>query len=149
FATAAELAPPGAGYTISLVSPTGGIVATSSGIGIATVPWSTVRGPIDTLMVAGGPGTRAALNDRALIARLRAWSQRARRTTSVCTGAFLLAEAGLLDGKRCATHWSRCGQLAARYPRVTVEPDPIFVRDGAVWTSAGVTAGIDLALALV
>jgi transcriptional regulator GlxA family with amidase domain len=149
FATAAELAPAGAGYAISLVSRAGGVIATSSGIGIATVPWSTVRGPIDTVVVAGGPGTRAALTDRALLARLRAWSHRARRTCSVCTGAFLLAEAGLLDGKRAATHWSRCGQLAARYPRVRVEPDPIFVRDGDVWTSAGVTAGIDLALALV
>jgi transcriptional regulator GlxA family with amidase domain len=149
FATAAELAPAGAGYAVTLVSPRGGTVATSSGIGLATAPWSAVRGPIDTLVVAGGPGTRAALADRALIRRLGAWSRRARRTCSVCTGAFLLAEAGLLDGKRAATHWSRCSELQARYPRVKVEADPIFVRDGAVWTSAGVTAGIDLALALV
>jgi transcriptional regulator GlxA family with amidase domain len=73
----------------------------------------------------------------------------ARRVVSVCTGAFLLAEAGLLDGRRAVTHWTRCKALAERYPAIQVEPDPIFVRDGPVWTSAGVTAGIDLALALV
>ena len=149
FATAAELAPPGAGYTITLVSPHGGLVATSSGIALATQPLAAARGPIDTLVIAGGPGTRAALNDRALIRQVGAWSKRARRTTSVCTGAFLLAEAGLLDGKRATTHWSRCRQLQARYPQLRVEPDPIFVRDGDVWTSAGVTSGIDMALALV
>jgi len=149
FATADEMGSPAGGYSLTVVSPTGGVVATSSGIAIATAPPAAARGPIDTLVIAGGPGARAAVADRALIARIRGWSKRARRTCSVCTGAFLLAEAGLLDGKRAATHWSRCAELQARYPRVRVEPDPIFVRDGALWSSAGVTAGIDLALALV
>ncbi|HUA56529.1 MAG TPA: GlxA family transcriptional regulator [Candidatus Sulfotelmatobacter sp.] len=137
------------GYALSLVSPKGGMVTTSSGIRIVTEAAAAVRGPIDTLIVAGGPGTRTALMDRALMACLRGWAKRARRTCSVCTGAFLLAEAGLLDGRRAATHWRACRELQERYPDVRVEPDPIFVRDGAIWTSAGVTAGIDLALALV
>jgi transcriptional regulator GlxA family with amidase domain len=149
FATAEEMGSTDGGYAITLVSPEGGIVTTSSGIGIASAPLAAARGPIDTLVVAGGWGVRAAMADRGLIARIRSWSKRARRTCSVCSGAFLLAEAGLLNGKRAATHWSRCGELQTRYPAVRVEPDPIFVRDGAIWTSAGVTAGIDLALALV
>ena len=105
--------------------------------------------PIDTLIAVGGIGSRAAVNERALIRWLAARAGQARRVCSVCTGAFLLAEAGLLDGKRAVTHWWACDELAQRYPRVTVEPDPIFLRDGKIWTSAGVTAGIDLALALV
>jgi transcriptional regulator GlxA family with amidase domain len=84
-----------------------------------------------------------------LVAHIRRWSGRARRTCSVCTGAFLLAAAGLLDGRRAATHWAACRELQKRYPAVRVEPDPIFVQDGAIWTSAGVTAGIDLTLALI
>jgi transcriptional regulator GlxA family with amidase domain len=104
---------------------------------------------IDTLIVAGGLGTRAAVSDPALIAWLRRAAPRVRRLASVCSGAFLLAEAGLLDGRRATTHWSSCADLARRYPRVKVEPDPIFVRDGNVYTSAGVTSGMDLALALV
>ena len=106
-------------------------------------------GPIDTLIVAGGTGTRAAEDDDRLIGWLREAAPRSRRVTSVCTGAFLLARAGLLDGRRATTHWASCADLAARYPAVTVEPDPIFVRDGDVATSAGVTAGMDMALALV
>jgi transcriptional regulator GlxA family with amidase domain len=107
------------------------------------------RGPIDTLIVAGGTGTRAAEDDERLIAWLSEAARRSGRVTSVCTGAFLLARAGLLDGRRATTHWASCAELAARYPGVAVEPDPIFVRDGNVATSAGVTAGMDLALALV
>jgi transcriptional regulator GlxA family with amidase domain len=80
---------------------------------------------------------------------VRVRATRARRVASVCTGAFLLAAAGLLNGRRAATHWMHCAELARRYPAIRVEPDPIFVRDGAIWTSAGVTAAIDLALALV
>jgi transcriptional regulator GlxA family with amidase domain len=99
--------------------------------------------------VAGGTGTRRAEGDEALIAWLRDAAKRARRVTSVCTGAFLLARAGLLDGRRATTHWASCTDLAERHPTITVEPDPIFVRDGNVATSAGVTAGMDLALALV
>jgi transcriptional regulator GlxA family with amidase domain len=84
-----------------------------------------------------------------VIARVRHWARRARRVCSVCTGAFVLAAAGLLDGKRAVTHWASCELLQARHPAIRVESDPIFLNDGAIWTSAGVTAGIDLALALV
>jgi transcriptional regulator GlxA family with amidase domain len=100
-------------------------------------------------MVAGGQGVEAAAADPVLLDWVRQRAGRARRVASVCTGAFLLAAAGVLDGRRAATHWSFCADLARRYPAVRVEPDPIFVRDGPVWTSAGVTSGIDLALALV
>jgi transcriptional regulator GlxA family with amidase domain len=101
----------------------------------------------DLLIVPGGEGSRRP--DPELTAWLRSHGRQAGRLVSVCTGAFLLAEAGLLTGRRVTTHWAYCGALAARYPEITVEPDPIFVRDGNVATSAGVTAGIDLALALV
>ena len=104
---------------------------------------------VDTLIVAGGTGTRAAFADARLIAEITRLAGTARRTTSVCSGAFLLAQAGLLDGRRATTHWSRCEQLASLFPEVRVEADPIFIRDGSVLTSAGVTAGMDLALALV
>jgi transcriptional regulator GlxA family with amidase domain len=104
---------------------------------------------LDTLLVAGGEGAEAAAEDPALVDWVRERATRARRVASVCTGAFLLAAAGVLDGRRAATHWMYCARLAERFPAVRVEPDPIFVCDGSVWTSAGVTAGIDLALALV
>jgi transcriptional regulator GlxA family with amidase domain len=137
-------------YRLSLVSPKGGEIATSSGLAVVTRRLGALRSePIDTLIAVGGIGSRAAVNERALIRWLASRAGRARRVCSVCTGAFLLAEAGLLDGKRAVTHWWACDELARRYPRVTVEPDPIFLRDGKIWTSAGVTAGIDLALALV
>jgi transcriptional regulator GlxA family with amidase domain len=107
------------------------------------------RASIDTLCVVGGVGTRALAGDRQAVRHVAALAQTARRTTSVCTGAFVLAAAGLLDGRRATTHWASCDELAATYPDVDVQRDPIFVRDGDVWTSAGVTAGVDLALALV
>jgi transcriptional regulator GlxA family with amidase domain len=100
-----------------------------------------------TLLVPGGHGTRTP--DPALVEWLRHNAPDATRLVSVCTGAFLLAAAGLLDGRTVTTHWQRCDQLAACYPAVTVDPEPIYVRDGHLTTSAGVTAGIDLALALV
>src|SRR6202000_1193693 len=103
----------------------------------------------DTLMVAGGPGVDAAAADTVLIDWLRQRTRKARRVASVCTGAFLLGASGALNGRRAVTHWSYCAELARRFPAVRVESDPIFVRDGSIWTSAGVTAGIDLALALV
>jgi transcriptional regulator GlxA family with amidase domain len=104
---------------------------------------------VDTLIVAGGWGVYAAARDAALLAWVRRHAARSRRVASVCTGAFMLAAAGLLDGRRAVTHWTRCDELAQRYPRIDVDPDPIFIRDGAFWTSAGVTAGIDLTLALI
>jgi transcriptional regulator GlxA family with amidase domain len=140
---------PGA-YALELVCSGGGQMETSSGFRLAADSDLTAcRGRIDTLVVAGGLGTGPALRDEALVSWIEAVARRTRRVTSVCTGAFLLARAGLLDGKRATTHWSACAELRRRHPQVTVEEDPIFVRDGDVWTSAGVTAGIDLALALV
>lgn len=104
---------------------------------------------IDTLIVPGGVGVHEALGNRDFVDAIGRAAGSARRTAGVCTGAFLLAEAGLLDGRRVTTHWASCARLAERYPAVTVDPDPIFIRDGDVHTSAGVTSGMDLALALV
>jgi transcriptional regulator GlxA family with amidase domain len=121
----------------------------SAGLGLATQPLAKNAQPLDTLMVAGGWGVHTACKDARLVGWIKARAKAARRVASVCSGAFLLATAGLLDGRRAATHWGRCNEFAAHFPKVKLEPDPIFVRDGNVWTSAGVTAGIDLALALV
>jgi transcriptional regulator GlxA family with amidase domain len=148
FETAERLSP--GRYEHAVVSRDGSPFRTGSGLRIAPDrALDDARGPIDTLVVAGGLGVGAAQHDTALIAAIAAAAERARRVTSVCTGAFLLAAAGLLDGRRAATHWSAVELLAARHPRIDVDPDAIFVRDGDVWTSAGVTAGIDLALALI
>jgi len=138
------------GYTLELVASRPGSLTSSSGLSLAVSrPLASVRGALDTLVVAGGVGTQRALGDRGLIAFVKQAAARARRSASVCTGAFLLAEAGLFDGRRATTHWNACALLAERYPKVRVDPDPIFVRDGCIWSSAGVTAGMDLALALV
>ena len=151
FSTANEMAdgsaPP---YAIRVVSQTPGPVVSSSGIAFLAqaLPPDQAAG-LDTLIVAGGPGVAAAVADEALVRWVRGRALTARRFASVCTGAVLLAATGLLDGRRAATHWSVCAELARRFPAVHVEPDPIFVQDGPAWTSAGVTAGIDLALALV
>jgi transcriptional regulator GlxA family with amidase domain len=104
---------------------------------------------VDTIVVVGGASYAAAATDPVLIAELRRLAAKSRRVTSVCTGAFVLAAAGLLDGRRATTHWARCADMAASYPGIVVDEDAIFVRDGRIATSAGVTAGIDLALALV
>ena len=137
-------------YTVEIVATKAGPFATSSGIRlIADRSIAQVRGKVDTILVAGGRGTTDALRDRPLIEWLRGSVPRTRRLCSVCTGAFLLAEAGLLDGLSATTHWRQCARLAAQYPAVSVETDPIFVRAGKMFTSAGVTAGIDLALALL
>ena len=138
------------GYAITVAAAEPGPLRTSSGLTITPdTTLAQVRGPVDTLVVAGGDGVYTAIERPELVAQVRRLATSARRVTSVCSGAFLLAEAGLLDGRRATTHWARCAAFAARYPAVTVEPDPIFVRDGNVATSAGVTAGMDLALALV
>jgi transcriptional regulator GlxA family with amidase domain len=144
---ASKLHPPG--YEVTVVAPEEGPLKTSTVTMVPDLCISACSTPIDTLIVAGGTGTRQAEDDRALIAWIREAASRSRRVTSVCTGAFLLAKAGLLDGRSATTHWASCADLAERYPAVTVAPDPIFVRDGNVATSAGVTAGMDLALALV
>jgi transcriptional regulator GlxA family with amidase domain len=148
FATAAHLAD--GAYHVEVVASEAGPLRTESGLRILPErALSACRGPIDTLVVAGGLGTVDARRDERLIAWLREAATRSRRVTSVCTGAFLLARAGLLDGRRATTHWLACAELARRHPEIQVEPDLIYVRDGNVITSAGVTAGIDLALALV
>jgi transcriptional regulator GlxA family with amidase domain len=146
FDTAARESPPPA-YRLRVIANTAGPVTSSSGIQLIAQSFSD--DPLDTLIVAGGSGSREASACPQTLAFIRAAAPRARRLASVCTGAFILAAAGLLDGRRATTHWGRAAELARAYPQVHVEPDRIFIRDGRVWTSAGVTAGIDLALALV
>ncbi|MGW7311919.1 GlxA family transcriptional regulator [Streptomyces sp. NPDC054854] len=137
------------GYAITTVSPGGAVVRTNSGLTL--VPDGDLEsarpGPGTTLLVPGGQ--YSARFEPRLTDWLRAYGARAERLVAVCSGALLLAEAGLLDGRRATSHWDVCERMAGDYPAVTVDPDPIYVRDGPVATSAGVTAGIDLALALV
>ncbi len=152
FATTNEMVAQAGGvppYQLRVVAQRGGSVTASAGLGITAAALPRINAPLDTLIVAGGPGVEAASADAHLVEWVRRRATSARRVASVCTGAFLLAASGMLDGRRAVTHWSYCAELARRFPKVRVEPDPIFVRDGDVWTSAGVTAGIDLALALV
>jgi transcriptional regulator GlxA family with amidase domain len=139
----------GSTYRNEVVSAHGGLIPSTSGIAIDSRPLRGCRGAIDTLVVAGGTGTAGAMADRTLIDWIARAARRSTRVTSVCSGAFLLAEAGLLDGHQATTHWSACERLARQYPSIEVDPDPIFVRDGRISTSAGVTTGMDLALALV
>ena len=135
-------------YRLCLLATAAGQVVSSSGIML--VVEGVVGAPVfDTLIVAGGLGAHEPETSPEMLALVRDAASRARRVTSVCTGAFLLAAAGLLDGKRATTHWRWAADLARLYPRTRVEPDRIFVRDGNIWTSAGITAGIDLALALI
>jgi transcriptional regulator GlxA family with amidase domain len=147
FRAASLIRPPG--YDATIAAPEAGPLRTSTVSFVPDARLDECGGQIDTLVVAGGSGARRAEEDSALVTWIAAAARRSRRVASVCTGAFLLAKAGLLDGRRATTHWASCAELAARYPAVNVEPEPIFVRDGDVATSAGVTAGMDLALALV
>ena len=154
FTAAAEVARRTGGdpdaYRVEVVSPQVGAVPTTRGPAIvADRAMGAVRGAIDTVVVVGGEGARVGADDADLVSGVRRLARHSRRVTSVCTGAYLLAAAGLLDGRRATTHWAWCGDFERRYPTVIVDADPIFVRDGNVWTSAGVTAGMDLALALV
>ncbi len=138
------------GYEVCVLSRDGRPVQTSSGLTITPhASLSDAPAPLDTLIVPGGRGRGEAERDQPTIDWIAAAHRSARRTASVCTGAFLLARAGLLDGRRATTHWSAAEELQRRHPAITVDPEPIFVRDGRLWTSAGVTAGMDLALALV
>lgn len=136
-------------YALEVVAATTPSVRTSAGLSLVVTPLPPARSTVDTLIVAGGFGVNAAREDEALLNWLRERAGQARRVASVCSGALLLAAAGMLAGRRATTHWTRCAELARRHPDVIVESDPIFIRDGDVWTSAGITAGIDLALALV
>jgi len=138
------------GYEVKLLSVDGRPLQTSSGLTVTPhASLASAPAAIDTLIVAGGHGCMEAAADPVLLEWISQVSPTARRTTSVCTGAFLLAAAGLLDGRRATTHWASAAELAARYPAIDVDPEPIFLKDGPIWTSAGVTAGMDLALALV
>ena len=136
-------------YLLKVVAPGGEGVISSAGVTLAADPLTQPGDALDTLLVAGGEGAEAAAENPVMVDWVRQRAIKARRVASVCTGAFVLAAAGVLDGRRAATHWMYCAKLAQRFPAIRVESDPIFVRDGQVWTSAGVTAGIDLALALV
>jgi transcriptional regulator GlxA family with amidase domain len=139
------------GYDIQLANP--GLertLQTNRGVVLAdATPIADVQGPIDTLVIAGGPGAENGSYDPNFIAWIAKAGSQARRVASICTGAFLLAEAGLLNGKQAVTHWTFCDRLAREYPKVAVRPEPIFLRDGSIYTSAGITAGIDLSLTLV
>ena len=137
------------GYRVTLVSPGGATVRAESGLLLGTAPLPDPSARIDTLLLSGGPGAEAAAGDETVLDFVRATAPRCRRVASVCSGAFVAAAAGLFEGRRVTTHWARAGELAETYPGVTVDPDPIYIRDGKYWSSAGVTAGIDLSLALV
>lgn len=135
---------------ISVVSKEGGSVPTDSGVSLDTVALRSVEAEsIDTLIVAGGDGVFDVMGDRELLHWLRGRAAETRRTGSTCMGAFLLAAAGLLDGRRATTHWRWASTLQSRFPALQVESDAIYIRDNHFWTSAGVSAGIDLALAMV
>ncbi|MEU3060369.1 GlxA family transcriptional regulator [Streptomyces subrutilus] len=143
-----------AGYQVRLVGPSRGEVTTSAGVRIlADLAFAEVTGVLDTLLVPGAvdlhPDGPVARIDPGVVEWVRAAAPQARRVASVCVGAHVLAAAGLLDGRTATTHWSTAAQLAADHPSVTVDPDPIFIRSGRVWTGAGISACMDLTLALV
>jgi len=138
------------GYESELVTNAGDLaLETSSGVKIlAHKHYSEVRGKVDTLLISGGPGTRGP-RDSAMLDWLRKMAKHTRRICSICTGAYLLADAGLLEGKRATTHWRYVESFARQHPGVLWDPNPIFVQDGSIYTSAGITAGMDLSLALI
>lgn len=150
FSAANLFAPDSSGYGLEVVSLQGDAVSAHGGIVVNTgKALRDIEGPIDTLLVVGGLPAAAHAGDRDLVGQIARLAATAGRIASVCSGAFLLAEAGLLNGKRATTHWVAATDLADRYPDTRVEANPIYIKDGNTWTSAGVTAGIDLALALV
>lgn len=137
---------PGA-YETRVLAPGGGTISSSAGVPLAAE--NLEEAAFDTILVSGGDGTRALSELARIVDWLRRAAVSARRVASVCSGAYLLAEAGLLDGKRATTHWGRTDDFARRYPKVKLDADRIFIRDGQIWTSGGITAGIDLSLALI
>jgi transcriptional regulator GlxA family with amidase domain len=140
----------GPGYALEVVAAGSGPVTTWPGLQlVAERPYTSARGAIDTLIVGAFDDPDVARRDPRLIAWVRRTARRTRRVAALCSGVFLLAEAGLLDGRRATTHWTFCGELARRYPQVTLDPEPIYVHDRGVYTSAGSTASIDLVLGLV
>ncbi|MEO3803909.1 GlxA family transcriptional regulator [Nonomuraea sp. B1E8] len=147
FATAALIAR--GCYRVEVAAVGGGSVPAGNGVTVMAAPLGEVEGPVDTLLVAGGWSVPQQIADGELVAQVARLAGSARRVASVCNGAFVLAEAGLLDQRRATTHWLAADELAARYACVEVDPDPLYIEDGRVWTSAGVLSGVDLALALV
>jgi len=138
-------------YEVAVASPEGTTeLQLNHGFKISdAVPFTKLAAQIDTLVVAGGPGANDELYDDEYLHRIIGLASRSRRVAAICTGTFVLAAAGLLNGKRAVTHWAYCDKLSRQYPSVLVEPDRIYLRDGSIYTSAGITAGMDLALALV
>jgi transcriptional regulator GlxA family with amidase domain len=139
-------------YEIVFASALGGTVRSQCGLTFGdTLPIASIRKPVDTILVAGGSeaALRKAVFGQGVASWLAAAAPFARRIGSVCVGAFILGAAGLLEGRRATTHWPSCDRLSLYFPKTRVEPDAIFVADGPIWTSAGVTAGIDLTLAMV
>ncbi|MFF5979446.1 GlxA family transcriptional regulator [Streptomyces olindensis] len=137
-------------YAVSVATPGGRAITCASGLTLeGQRSLERVRGPLDTLIVAGGIGHQAAADDPRIVGHVRRLAREGRRVASVCTGATVLAAAGLLNGKRATTHWQHADQLASAYPEIAVDPAPIFVRDGNISTSAGVTSALDLTLAFI
>jgi transcriptional regulator GlxA family with amidase domain len=138
------------GYDVTVASVDGAPVSTGTGLEFVAKPLPDPRQPIDTVVLPGGGGVDAARRNPEVIEWIQRAAKTSRRVVSVCTGAFLAAEAGLLDGCPATTHWAFAPQMAREFPSIAVDPDPIFIRSSeSVWTAAGVTAGIDLALSLV
>jgi transcriptional regulator GlxA family with amidase domain len=139
------------GYDVKIGNPgLDDCLPTSRGLSLTgAIPLKEIRKPIDTLLIAGGPGAETGVYDEEFVSWIAEAGSRSRRVASICTGVFLIAAAGLFDGKEAVTHWRFCDQLAKEFPKVKVRPEPIVSRDGSVYTSAGITAGIDLSLALV
>jgi len=137
-------------YQVVLVSEKGGAIASDTGVKLETARLdATVLNSVDTLLVSGGDFEISPMPPASLVARLARYLDRPRRLGSICTGAFILAKLGVLDGREATTHWAFCGQLEHEHPKVIVKPDAIFVTSGRIWTSAGVSAGIDMALAMI
>ncbi len=135
-------------YAMTVAATRPGEVKSSSGVCMTARALPDLTA-FDTVLVAGGDGSRAAMGDQTLLGAVKAAATAGRRVASVCSGAFVLAQAGVLHGRRATTHWSRTDDFARRFPGVTLEADRIWTRDGDIWTSAGITAGIDLALAMI
>ena len=138
----------GGSYGLSVLATSSGLVRSSSGAAMSAIGLEQAPA-LDTLIVAGGDGVDRAARDSLALDYVRTGAQTIRRVASVCSGALLLAQAGVLDGRRATTHWSRTAEFMRRYPEVRLEPDRIFICDGPIWTSAGITAGIDLSLAMI
>jgi len=135
-------------YDLRVCALAAGSVTTASGFAVMAEPLPC-RGSVDTTFIPGGPGVHhLRLNPNAISALLRL-CRRARRICAICTGAFVLAETGMLDNRTAVTHWRSCARFAREFPKIDVDPEPLFIRDGRIWTTAGVTAGIDLTLSLI